>query len=149
VAVTGLAEAGCDLREARVIIGGSLRRREFALDAEDVSGGDGDGIEEGFAGHAVVALLIVRRDATLIAEGDLDAIPVQIAGGAGPEAIDRRGVRPPDSAMRKRPRAAIASRAAVRMRGGGVFNEGGGVEDFGSHGVCGVLAFNFGIWDVT
>ena len=133
VTVAEFVKAGGKLGEVGLVFRGGAFGREFALDAEDVTGRDRNEVEEGLPRHAVITLFIVRRDATLVAERDLDAVPRKIASGGGPLAVNGSGCA---SAGKGDPENAALSdglTGAVEDETCGVGWEVCRVENFGSH----------------
>jgi hypothetical protein len=55
---------------------------KLAVDAVDLRGGEVEGVQESFAGEAIVAVGVVGGDTALVDPEDMDLIPVEgIAGG--------------------------------------------------------------------
>ena len=76
---------------------------------------------------------MIRRNAAFVAEGDLHLVPRQIAGCATRLGWTARGVLPPVRPRRKRPRAAMASRACVEDEARGVLAKSVRVENARDH----------------
>ena len=102
--------------EVVFILGGGDLGLELAVDAVDLLGAEVDVVEEGFAGHAVVAVGVVGGDGAFVNEEEFEFGPRHALEegvvGVGEQAKEALGVLPPEMAMRTRPRAAAASSAS-------------------------------------
>jgi hypothetical protein len=73
--IAGLAEAAGDGRKFGFTLGGSLIWFDFAANAKDVSGGNGDQAEQCLVSGPVVTIGVVGWYTAFIPKGDLDLIP--------------------------------------------------------------------------
>ena len=96
------------LREdALVLQGGGIPIATLGLHAVNLPGGDGHPGEQGQAHHAVVALGIIGRDRTLVAEEHVHPLQAMRASVASAR-YTGSGVRPPARPSAHEPRAAMA-----------------------------------------
>jgi len=134
VPVDRLVKARGQLGKPRIVIGGGLAGRQLALDAENIPRRDRDRVEQRLARHEIIALLILRRHAPLIAEGNLHTLPGEIARGCGPFPVNRRRRPPAGERDAKNPTLRDGLPRGVKDEPRGVGGEGGGMEDGGCHG---------------
>jgi hypothetical protein len=98
MAVDALAHALCNGCELGFTLCGCLVWVDFALNLEHVSDGEGNSAEQRFEGHVKIAVRAVRRDAPLVAKGDLDALPGEVVGAGSESLVDGAGCASPGKA---------------------------------------------------
>src|SRR4030095_2218457 len=60
----------------------------FSTNAEHISAGDRHDGQQGLLSHPEIAVLVVRRDAAFVTEGDLHLVPREVAAHVGHGRVD-------------------------------------------------------------